>query len=103
TAASDVDRALTEDRSVLVTWLNRGTLHLVAAEDYWWLQAVTTPQIVPNNARRLGQEGVSPADAERGCKIIVRALADGPRTRNQLRLVVADAGIPVAGQAMVHL
>ncbi|MDX6601518.1 MAG: hypothetical protein QOF13_720, partial [Solirubrobacterales bacterium] len=28
-AASDVDRALSEERSLLITWLNRGTLHLV--------------------------------------------------------------------------
>ncbi|MGN6793588.1 MAG: DNA glycosylase AlkZ-like family protein, partial [Streptosporangiaceae bacterium] len=41
--AADVDRALTEDRSLLITWLNRGTLHLVAADDYWWLQPLTTP------------------------------------------------------------
>lgn len=103
THSSDLDRALTDDRSLLVTWLNRGTLHLVAAEDYWWLQALTTPPIVTGNARRLGQEGVSPADAERGVTAIVRALADGPQTRNQLRESVAAAGVPVAGQAMVHL
>ena len=103
TTASDVDRALTDDRSLLVTWLNRGTLHLVAAEDYWWLQALTTPPIVTSNARRLGQEGVSPDAAERGVTAIVRALGDGPLTRNQLREHVTAAGVPVAGQAMVHL
>ena len=103
TSASDVDRALTDDRSLLVTWLNRGTLHLVAAEDYWWLQALTTPQIATSNARRLDQEGVSPAAAERGVRVIVRALGDGPLTRNQLREHVRAAGVPVAGQAMVHL
>src|SRR5258708_30304144 len=27
--AADVDRAMTVDRSLLITWLNRGTLHLV--------------------------------------------------------------------------
>ncbi len=31
--AADVDRALTDDRSLLITWLNRGTLHLVRSED----------------------------------------------------------------------
>ena len=28
--AADVDRALTADRSIVIQWLNRGTLHLVA-------------------------------------------------------------------------
>jgi hypothetical protein len=43
-SASDVDAALAR-RSLIVTWLNRGTLHLVRAEDYWWLHPLTTPQL----------------------------------------------------------
>ena len=45
--AADVDRALSEDRSLLITWLCRGTLHLVTADDYPLLQALTTPQLMP--------------------------------------------------------
>ena len=56
--ATDVNHALTADRSVVVSWLNRGTLHLVLAEDYWWLHQLTTPQLATGNARRLAQEGV---------------------------------------------
>src|SRR5215217_7273112 len=84
--AADVDRALTDDRSLLITWLNRGTLHLVRSEDYGWLHALTTPPLLQGNARRLAQEGVSPAAADRGVAIVERALAaDGPLTRAQLR------------------
>ena len=36
-SARDVDAALTEDRSIVISTLNRGTLHLVRHEDYWWL------------------------------------------------------------------
>jgi hypothetical protein len=43
-SASDVDAALA-DRSLVVSWLNRGTLHLVRAEDYWWPHPLTTPQL----------------------------------------------------------
>ena len=42
-SASDVDRALTDDRSLVIDWLNRGTLHLVSSEDYFWLHALMTP------------------------------------------------------------
>jgi hypothetical protein len=102
--ASDVDRALTHDRSVVVSTLNRGTLHLVLAEDYWWLHTLTTPQLRTGNDRRLGQEHVSLEDADRGTRAIVKALtANGPMTRTQLREAVAAAGVPVAGQALVHL
>jgi uncharacterized protein YcaQ len=103
-SVSDVNRALSDERSLLITWLNRGTLHLVATEDYPWLQALTTPPLLTGNARRLDQEGVTPAAAERGVAAIERALADeGPLTRDQLRDRVAAARVPTEGQALVHL
>lgn len=101
--AADVDAALA-DRMLVVTWLNRGTLHLVRPQDYWWLQQVTTPQLSTGNARRLEQEGVSPVQADRGVAAIEEAIAaHGPMTRPQLREIVAGAGVPVAGQALVHI
>ena len=102
--AADVDRALTVDRSLVVSWLNRGTLHLVRAEDYGWLHALTTPQLVTANARRLGQEGVTAAAADRGVTIVEGALADeGPLTSLQLRERLQGANIRTEGQALVHI
>ncbi|MEP7192328.1 MAG: winged helix DNA-binding domain-containing protein [Actinomycetota bacterium] len=101
--AADIDREL-ENRTLVVTWLNRGTLHLVRSQDYWWLQRLTTSQLAAGNARRLEQEGVSPAHADRGVAAIETSLAThGPMTRAQLREVVASADVPVAGQALVHI
>jgi hypothetical protein len=103
-SATDVDRALTEDRTLLITWLNRGTLHLVRSEDYPWLQALTTPPLLTSAARRLRQEGVSPKDVERGVKAIEKALTqEGPQTRVQLRERLDGAGVPNAGRALLHL
>src|SRR3954447_11575510 len=76
TTAADVDRALTEDRSLVITWVNRGTLHLVRREDHAWLHALTTPQLATGNARRLAEEGVSADAAERGVRLVERLLAD---------------------------
>lgn len=102
--ADDVDRALSADRSLVVTWLNRGTLHLVLREDYPWLHALTTPSLLTGNARRLAQEGVAPDTAERAVAVIARSLADeGPLTRAALRDRIAAAGVPTDGQALVHL
>jgi hypothetical protein len=84
--AADVDRALTDDRSLVVSWLNRGTLHLVRSEDLAWLHALTAPTIVTANARRLAQEGVT-----------------GPLTRGELRDRLDAAGIRTEGQALVHV
>jgi hypothetical protein len=99
---ADVDAALA-DRSAIVTWVNRGTLHLLRSEDYPWLHALTTPQLATANATRLHQEGVSPSQADSALPIIRRVLSDGPATRTQLRDALQRKGIPVAGQAVVHL
>ena len=83
-SAADVDRELTEERSLLITWLNRGTLHLVRSEDYPLLQALTTPPLLTSCTRRLRQEGVSEKAAERGVETIERSLAEeGPLTRRR--------------------
>lgn len=102
--AADVDRALTAERSLLITWLNRGTLHLVRSEDYPWLQALTTPPLRSSCVRRLRQEGVTEEQGERAVETIERALSkEGPLTRHQLRERLDSAGVPTAGQALIHL
>jgi hypothetical protein len=94
--AADVDRALGE-RELVLTWLNRGTLHLVRSEDYPWLLALTAPPVVAVNARRLAQEGID--DPERAVGAVVRALADeGPLTRAQLAERTGRQG-----QGLVHV
>jgi len=101
--AADVDRALSEERSLLITWLNRGTLHLVRSEDYPWLQMLTTPPLLTSAARRLRQEGISPEVCERAVETIERALAEeGPLTRHQLRERLETAGVPTQGQVLIH-
>ncbi|HEU4392051.1 MAG TPA: winged helix DNA-binding domain-containing protein [Solirubrobacterales bacterium] len=102
-AAADVDRALSEDRALVVTWLNRGTLHLVRSEDYPLLQALTTPPLRTSCTRRLRNEGVPEKAAERALATIERTLADeGPLSGKDLKERLA-AEVPVAGQAFIHL
>ena len=103
-SAADVDRAFSEERSVVITWLNRGTLHLIRSEDYPLLQALTTPSLSTSNSRRLRQEGVSEADAERALRVIAGSLADdGPLSGPELRERLASADVPTASQAFIHL
>jgi hypothetical protein len=102
--AADVDKALTTDRSLLISWLNRGTLHLVTPQDYWWLHALTTPQLLAVSVRRLAMEGVTPDLGDKAVAVIDAALtAHGPMTRADLGERIAQAGVPVQGQRLVHL
>ena len=100
--ASDVDAALA-DRRLIITWVNRGTLHLIRAEDYPLLQSLTTPQLWTSCRTRLRQTGVGDA-ADRGVEVIEKALADeGPLSRAQLKERLDSADVPTAGQALVHV
>ena len=103
-SAADVDRALTEERSLIVTWVNRGTLHLLRREDYPLLQATTTPRLRTANTTRLAQTGVTEAALQRGLSAVRAALAeDGPLTRDPLVARLRAARVPVDGQAFVHI
>ena len=103
-SAADVDHALTVDRSLVISWLNRGTLHLVRSADYWPLHRLTTPQLETACARRLTQEGIPPAAADRAAGLIERFLdRDGPLTRAQLAERLESAGVRTQGQALVFL
>jgi hypothetical protein len=101
---ADIDRELTEQRSLVITTLNRGTLHLVRSEDYPLLQSLTTPPLLISNATRLAQTGVDPSTADRAIDLIDRSIGNGgPQTRAALRERLERAGIPNLQHSMVHL
>jgi Winged helix DNA-binding domain len=103
-SARDVDRALTVERSLVVSTLNRGTLHLVRSDDYWWLHPLTTPQLATANRRQLHQEQISADEADRGISVIERALStNGPQTRAQLRAPLQAAGLRAQGRSLPQL
>jgi hypothetical protein len=103
-SVTDVDAALTADRSLAVAWLMRGTLHLVAREDFGWLHALTAPLTAATTRRRLHEMGVADDEAERAVRLIERAVAaEGPLTRAALTDRLRSAGIDAEGQVVPHL
>ncbi len=83
-----------------ITWLMRSTLHLVHARDLAWLHPLFAPRLEAGNRRRLKQLGVSEAQAGRAVELIASSV---PAPRAALKAVLASHGIPVEGQAIVHL
>src|ERR1022692_21165 len=103
--AAAVDRAFEEERSVVRTWLMRGTLHLCAADDVRWLMGVFGPALLQFGATRRRNLGLADATCDRGVQVLRTALADGPMARRQIRERMVSAGVleePV-GQSLVHL
>ena len=99
-----VDRARLRDRSIVLTWAMRGTLHLIAAEDYGWLVPLTTEPGLVNAHRRLNQEEVPADQPVKAVRLISRMLErEGPLTRAEIADRLQRKGIRVAGQAIAHL
>lgn len=89
--------------TLVIGWLLRGTLHLVRAEDYWWLHRLCAPRQRAGSVRRLGQLGVSEDQAARAVVVLAEEVVRGRRTRAELAEALAAEGIPTAGQATPHL
>jgi winged helix DNA-binding protein len=100
----DVDRARLVDRSIVLTWAMRGTLHLIAAEDYGWLQPLVIEPRIANAHRRLKEEGVPADQPAKAVRLIARMLErDGPLIRSEIAERLRRQGIRTEGQAIAHL
>src|SRR4051794_11021804 len=83
--AADVERAFAEERSLVRTWVMRGTMHYLAADDVPWMVPLYEDAAVSWGTRRLTQLGVDARAQERALEEIRRALEPGdPVTRDAL-------------------
>jgi hypothetical protein len=102
--AARVDRARLRDRSIVLAWANRGTLHLVPAEDYAWLVPLTVEPQVTRSRRRLRELGITGTEPARAVRAIERMLErEGPLTRREIAARLRRLGIRTEGQAIAHL
>src|SRR6266699_6220353 len=102
--AADVERARVQERTIIRTWGQRGTLHLLATEDLGWLLPLLGPIFIAASRRRRAELGLDEDTCARGIRIIRKVLADhGPLTRTELVEQLAIHGIPLEDQARPHL
>jgi len=102
--AADVTRAC-DAGDVVRTWLMRGTLHLVPAEDVAWLLRLLGPMVERRDRRRREALGLDDALCERALRALPQVLADGPLTRGALVSALARhrVRLPPERQAPAHL
>jgi Winged helix DNA-binding domain len=102
----DLARALVQERSVVRTWLMRGTLHLVAADDLGWMLALLGPICAAGKNSRHAQLGLDRGLKEHGVAAIRRVLAKaGPLTRHEIVQQLRSHSITLnsRSQAPIHL
>ena len=102
--AAAVDRARLHDRSILRTWCMRGTLHLLAVEDFGWLLPLLGPIFAARSRARCLELGLTDEVLAAGIRLVQDALASrGPLTREEIAAELAAHHLPSTGQAPIHL
>ncbi len=100
---ADVVAAIEHRRSIVRTWLLRGTIHLVAAADVRWLVQLIGPVIARKYRTRWRQIGLTDDVLDRILAALPVILADRPLTRHEIRPALAAAGIAVdSADPQVH-
>ena len=100
--AADVDRARAEERSLLLTWAMRNTLHLLATDDALWVLPLFQPRLEAFTRRRLGHFGVDTATQDKALAVMRKALADGPLTRAELVERLGPLGLEITPERRMH-
>lgn len=101
--AEDVDRACRE-RAVVRTWAMRGTLHMLAAEDFGWVNGLLGPYFAKRGAPRRRQLGLGD-DVLDKAQAAFEDIATRPSTRSELVARLAEHGVHLdaRSQAPPHL
>src|SRR5213596_2706139 len=80
----DVERARVQERSIVRTWGQRGTLHLLATKDLGWLLPLFGPVFIAGNQRRYAELGLDEDTLTRRVRALRAILANhGPLTRDE--------------------
>jgi hypothetical protein len=102
--AVDVERARVQERTIIRTWGQRGTLHLLAAEDLGWLLPLFGPVFIAGSRRRRAELGLDEETCARGIRVMRDVLASqGPLTRAEIVEQLAIHGLHIEGQARPYL
>lgn len=103
---ADIEAAIAKDKSLVRSWLMRGTLHLVAADDLRWINALLAPGLIAKGKGRRAQLGLDAETSANGLQAI-HAIFKGavPLTRGEIveRLAEHDIKLERRSQAPIHL
>lgn len=95
---STIEQAIA-DKSIVRTWLMRGTLHIAAASDVRWMLDLLAPRLIARSARRCRQLELDDAQFAASQETLTTVLQEnGQLTREEMMLALEEAGISTGGQ-----
>ena len=92
---ADVLHAIGTERTIVRTWLMRGTIHLVEAPDLRWMVRLIGPAVARKFRTRWRQLGLTDDVLERSVTALPELLADGPRNRHEIRAALDQRGVTI--------
>jgi hypothetical protein len=96
-----IDTSIRRDRTIIWTWLHRGTLHLVTKEDLSWLLPLISPVISANHQTRMRQLGWDRELVGKGNAVLAKALQQhGELPVQDVSRLFEQASLPHEGQAV---
>lgn len=99
---ADIEQAIAE-KTVLRTWVMRGTLHLVSAADIRWMVALVAPRLIADGVRRRRELELDDATLAQSLDLITAALCDRELRRSELMSLLEENGISTKGQRGYHI
>ena len=101
---TDIEDAIT-DKSIVRTWLLRGTLHFVTSQDIRWILELISPRIIEGNANFLEKHLQLDSDVFRKSRgVIINALEGGQHLkRKELYNELKSADINISDLRGIHI
>lgn len=91
-------------RSIVRTWLMRGTLHFVAARDIRWINDLVAARLIAANARRYRELELDEPTLMRSNEFMYKSLqTSGKLSRKQLMAALEQSGISTRGQRAAYM
>jgi hypothetical protein len=97
-----VEQALA-DRSILRSWVMRGTLHTVAAADIHWMLDLLAPRLIAGSAGRQRQLGLESPTLHRSLQLLESGLEGREMTREQLISYFAQSDLDFTSHQVYHI
>ncbi len=100
---SDIEHEIA-NHTLIRSWIFRGTLHLVNANDLRWLLDLLAPRIMKSASSRHKQLELDEVTFRRSNIVLSRVLSGGNQfSREELSVELQKAGIITTGQRLVHI
>lgn len=100
---ADLEQIITQ-KKIFRTWLMRGTLHLVTAEDIRWMLEVLSPRIIKSNQRRYRELKLDKNTLNHSNQILKNAVNDDRElNRKELINILQKKGISTEGQRAAYM